>query len=164
MLNTTEYVTGCILVCILLSIGYYCLSKYVIDNHVDYYVEFAAAGLSLAIWLLLASLYCIICNLMYSATPVESTKLSTTLDMVSVNDRTWCENQYAKSTGKHSDKLQNEFIVCIENDDSTVSARTFSLETPLVVDGENKVYVYTDHHRSWLVHYDSERYELHVSE
>ena len=163
MLNTTGYVIVCTVVCILLSIGWYCLSKYVIDNHVDYYDEFAAAALSFVIWLLLAISYCVICFQIYSVTPVEGTDVST-VNMASVNGSTWGENQYAKSTGKHSAKLQNEFIVYVDNADGTVSAKTYKLKTPLVIDGENKVYIYTDHHRNWLVHYDSERYELHVSE
>lgn len=163
MLNITGYIIVCIIVCILLIVGCCCISKYVIDNHVEYYDEFTATFLSFAIALLLVIPYCIICYNIYSATPVESTDVST-INMASVNGGTWGENQYAKSTGKHSAKLQNEFVVYLNNEDGTVSAKTYKLNTPLVIDGENKVYIYTEHHRNWLVHYDSERYELHVSE
>lgn len=163
MLNTIGYVIVCIIVCILLILGYCCISKYVIDNHVEYYDEFTATALSFVIALLLVIPYCIICYKIYYATPVESTDVST-VNMASVNGSTWGENQYAKSTGKHSAKLQNEFIVYVENADGTVSAKTYDLETPLVIDGENKVYIYTEHHRNWLLQYDLEKYELHVSE
>lgn len=157
MLNVTGFIVVFVIIFVLIAVVWYCVTQCVTQTTVGECTSFV-------FFLLFTLIYGLSVCVVYALTPVESTKLSTTLNMVSVNGNTWGSNQHVDTIGRHYTELKNEFIVYIENDDSTVSARTFSLETPLVVDGENKVYVYIDHRHSWLVHYDSERYVLHVSE